>query len=91
MKNPEASWDKTSLTVFGYKNYGLQSERYRYITYADGTEELYDHDNDRWEWHNLADDPEYAAVKREMRKGIPAHHEPPGVTYQPPSRKRRAR
>jgi len=91
MKNPEASWDKTSLTVFGYKNYGLQSERYRYITYADGTEELYDHDNDRWEWHNLADDPGYAAVKREMRKGIPAHHEPPGVTYKPPSRKRSAR
>ena len=91
MKNPEASWDKTSLTVFGYKNYGLQSERYRYITYSDGTEELYDHDNDRWEWHNLADDPEYAAVKREMRKGIPAHHEPPGVTYKPPSRKRSAR
>lgn len=49
MKNPKASWDKTSLTVFGYRNYGLQSERYRYITYADGTEELYDHDNDRWE------------------------------------------
>ena len=91
LKNPEASWDRTSLTVFGYKNYGLQSERYRYITYADGTEELYDHDIDRWEWHNLADDPEYAVVKQEMRKEIPAHHEPPGVTYNPPSRKRIAR
>ena len=91
MKNPEASWHKTSLTVFGYKNYGLRSERYRYITYADGTEELYDHHNDRWEWHNLAGDPEYAEVKQEMRKGLPAHHEPPGVTYKPPSRKRSAR
>ena len=38
MKNPEASWDKTSLTVFGHKNYGIRSERYRYIVYADGTE-----------------------------------------------------
>jgi len=84
MKNPEASWDKTSLTVFGYKNYGLQSERYRYITYADGTEELYDHHKDRWEWHNLANDPDYAEVKQDMRKGLPAHHEPPGVTYVPP-------
>jgi arylsulfatase A-like enzyme len=57
MEDPEASWDKTSLTVFGYKNYGLRSERYRYIVYADGTEELYDHEKDKWEWHNLADSP----------------------------------
>ncbi len=84
MKNPEAEWDKTSLTVFGYKNYGLRSERYRYITYADGTEELYDHKSDRWEWQNLADNPEYAEVKQEMRKELPTHHEPNGVTYVPP-------
>ena len=91
MRNPDASWHKTSLTIFGYKNYGLRSERCRYITYADGTEELYDHHNDRWEWHNLADDPEYAEVKQEMRKGLPAHHEPPGATYELPGRKRSAR
>ena len=84
MKNPEADWDKTTLTVFGYKNYGLRSERYRYITYADGTEELYDHQSDRWEWENLADNPEYAEVKKEMRQELPTHHQPKGVTYIPP-------
>ena len=78
MKNPEAPWDKTSLTTFGYKNYGVRSERYRYIVYADGSEELYDHEKDKWEWHNLADSPEYADIKKEMQKGIPVHHEPPG-------------
>jgi hypothetical protein len=36
------------------------------------------------EWKNLADNPEYAAIKKKMRKEIPAHHEPPGVTYVPP-------
>ena len=91
MKNPEASWNKTSLTVFGYKNYGIRSERYRYIVYADGTEELYDHKKDKWEWHNLADRPELADVRKEMRKGIPSHHEPPGATYELPGRKRKAR
>ena len=91
MKNPEASWDKTSLTVFGHKNYGIRSERYRYIVYADGTEELYDHKKDNWEWHNLAGNSDYAEVKKEMRKGIPAHHEPPGATYELPGRKRNAR
>jgi len=89
MCDPEAEWEKTSLTVFGYKNYGLRSERYRYITYADGTEELYDHKKDRWEWQNLADNPEYAEVKKVMRKGLPTHHEPNGVTYDLPGRNRK--
>jgi arylsulfatase A-like enzyme len=79
MKDPEASWDKTTLTTFGYKNYGIRSERYRYIVYADGSEELYDHKNDKWEWKNLAGDPEYAHIIKEMRKGIPDHHEPTGA------------
>jgi arylsulfatase A-like enzyme len=91
MKNPKASWNKTSVTSFGYKNYGIRSERYRYIVYADGTEELYDHEKDKWEWRNLADNPEYAKVKKDMRKGIPAHHEPSGITYKLPARKRNAR
>ena len=50
MKNPKASWVKTSLTVFGYNNCSLRSERYRYLTYANGTEELYNHEKDRREW-----------------------------------------
>ena len=91
MKNPKASWNKTSVTSFGYQNYGIRSERYRYIVYADGTEELYDHEQDKWEWHNLAANPEYADVKAKMRRGIPAHHEPPGVTYQLPGRKPKTR
>ena len=90
-KNPKASWNKTSVTSFGYKNYGIRSERYRYIVYADGTEELYDHEKDKWEWRNLADNPEYAKVKKDMRKGIPAHHEPSGITYKLPARKRNTR
>ena len=35
--------------------------------------------DDKWEWRNLATDPEYAGVKKKMRKGIPAHHEPMGA------------
>jgi len=90
LKDPEAAWDKTTtLTVFGFKNYGLRSERYRYITYADGTEELYDHQNDRWEWNNLAEDPEYAGVKKTMRQGLPTHHQRPGATYEIKRKKKR--
>jgi len=79
MKDPDAAWDKVSLTTFGFKNYGVRSERYRYIVYEDGSEELYDHQVDKWEWHNLANHPEYAAIKTTMRKAIPTHHEPIGA------------
>ena len=86
MKDPEALWDEATVTTFGYKNYGVRSGRYRYIVYEDGSEELYDHANDMWEWKNLAGNPQFAAVKKNMQKWIPVHHEPPGPTYKPPKR-----
>ena len=86
MQDPEAAWDEATVTTFGYKNYGIRSGRYRYIVYEDGSEELYDHTNDKWEWKNLAGKPQFAAIKQNMRKWIPAHHEPPGATYKPPRR-----
>ena len=79
MKNPDAPWDETTVTYFGYKNFGVRSERYRYIVYEDGTEELYDRTKDKWEWTNLANNPEYAAIKKKMRGEIPIHHEPVGA------------
>ena len=71
MKDPDAAWDEATVTTFGYKNYGVRSERYRYIVYEDGTEELYDHAKDKWEWLNLADNPEYAVIKRRCLKRFP--------------------
>jgi len=88
MKNPDAAWDETTVTTFGYKNYGVRSKRYRYIVYKDGTEELYDHTKDKWEWKNLAGNSDYAEVMEKLRKEIPSHHEPSGVTYKVPKRKR---
>ena len=79
MKNPEAEWDKATVTTFGYKNYGVRSERYRYIVYEDGSEELYDHSDDKWEWRNLAADSEHAEIKAQLRRWIPEHHERVGA------------
>nr|WP_271891675.1 sulfatase-like hydrolase/transferase [Planctomicrobium sp.] len=87
MKDPDTTWHEATVTTFGYKNYGVRSQRYRYIVYENGTEELYDHTQDKWEWKNLADDPEYAVIKKKMRQELPTHHEPSGVTYVPPKRK----
>ncbi len=41
------------LTVHGPGNFALRSRHFRYIRYADGTEELYDHRQDTQELKNL--------------------------------------
>jgi choline-sulfatase len=71
LKNPEAEWERPALTTHGRNNHSLRTERYRYIRYSDGTEELYDHDKDELEWDNLAGDPKYAEVKKQLTKWLP--------------------
>jgi iduronate 2-sulfatase len=36
------------------QHYAIRTQRHRYILYNTGDEELYDHDTDPYEWHNLA-------------------------------------
>ena len=54
----------------------LRSQRWRYIRYADGTEELYDHNNDEMEWNNLANQPQYTRVKTQMASWLPKVNAP---------------
>jgi arylsulfatase A-like enzyme len=71
LQNPDAKWEHPALMTYQRGNHAVRSERWRYIRYADGTQELYDHDNDPDEWYNLAGDPEYARVVRKHQKWIP--------------------
>jgi len=71
LKDPAAKWDRPALTTHGKDNHGIRTERWRYIRYADGGEELYDHDADPLEWKNLAKDPAKASVISELRKHLP--------------------
>jgi arylsulfatase A-like enzyme len=79
LKDPSAAWDRPSLTTFGRNNHSVRSERFRYIRYSDNTEELYDHQTDELEWHNLASDPRYAVVKRDLARWLPQVNEPDSV------------
>lgn len=76
LKNPAAPWERPALTTAGFKNHALRTDRWRYIRYADGAEELYDHDNDPMERRNLAAQPEFAKVKAGLQEWLPKHDEP---------------
>lgn len=76
LENPAAAWDRPALTTYGQNNHALRTERWRYIRYADGGEELYDHNNDSYEWTNLAAKPEFAALKAQLAKDFPAVNVP---------------
>lgn len=52
-------------------NHAVRTERWRYIQYADGTEELYDHENDPNEWYNVALKNENQAIIEELKKFVP--------------------
>jgi Domain of unknown function (DUF4976) len=69
--NPQLEWDRPALTTHGRGNHALRTERWRYIRYADGGEELYDHTADPNEWHNLVAKPEFTNVNAELAKSLP--------------------
>jgi len=71
LEDPKAKWDRAAVTTFHKDNHSIRSETWRYIRYADGGEELYNHDSDPYEWTNLAKDPQYASVKADLAQFAP--------------------
>ncbi|MGD8810128.1 MAG: sulfatase [Gammaproteobacteria bacterium] len=76
LRDPDSQWDTPAVTTYGFDNHAVRSEKFRYIRYADGTEELYDSLEDPNEWHNLADEPQYRRVKRELARWLPEENAP---------------
>ena len=71
MEQPDREWDRSALTTHIRGNHSVRSERWRYIRYSDGTEELYDHENDSLEWTNLAGDAQYRDIIAAYAAWIP--------------------
>ncbi|MEM8953849.1 MAG: sulfatase [Verrucomicrobiota bacterium] len=79
-----------AITHHNHDNVGIRTENWRYIKYADGSEELYNMKKDPNEWTNLADNPEYSDQKKKLVKWVPKNDAPPApgsaariLTYNP--------
>jgi arylsulfatase A-like enzyme len=69
LESPDADWPHVSITYLAEPgSYGLSTEHWRYVHYANGDEELYDSQSDRYEWNNLAAKAEHAARLADLRK-----------------------
>jgi arylsulfatase A-like enzyme len=77
LKNAKAERPWPAITTHNKDNHAIRTEKWRYIRYADGSEELYDRDADPHEWANLAGDAKLAAVKKELAKWLPAKNANP--------------
>jgi arylsulfatase A-like enzyme len=76
LNKPSANWDRPSVMTYLRGNHAVRDERWRYIRYADGTEELYDHTVDPHEWTNLASSPNYTAAKHRLSQKLPGADAP---------------
>jgi choline-sulfatase len=77
LMNSSAAREWPAITSHNQGNHAVRSERWRYIRYADGSEELYDHCEDPNEWKNLAKDPAFKSIVADHAKWLPKVDLPP--------------
>lgn len=85
LRNVESAWPHTAITTHDGNNHAVRGRRYRYIRYADGSEELYDLRDDPAEWTNLVGRRELQHVIDRLAKHVPQE------VAEPPARPRRLR
>ena len=82
LRDASAKREWPAITTHNHDNHGIRSRDWRYIHYADGSEELYDMRKDPNEWTNLAADPKYADILNEHRRWMPKSRKPvPGSAH----------
>ena len=91
LADPKAAWSLPAITTHGRGNHSVRTDHWRYIRYADGSEELYDHTKDPFEWTNLASKPELAEVKAQLAAHLPNREAPVSTARANAEKKKRNR
>lgn len=68
LRDPATTTGRAVVTMFDPGNGSLRTDRWRYIRYADGSEELYDHLSDPNEWNNLSGAQQHADQLQDLRR-----------------------
>jgi len=80
VRKPDIDWPYPAVITHSPRwlgpNHAVRSERFHYIHYGRGGEELYDVSSDPNQWQNLASDPDYVTTKAGLRKWLPASNAP---------------
>jgi arylsulfatase len=67
----ESANGKSIVTTMGRGTHGVVTQRWHYVRYFDGSEELYDREADPQEWFNLAGESGYGAVIDRLARNLP--------------------
>lgn len=76
LDNPNTARPWPAITSHNQGNHAVRTDRWRYIRYADGSEELYDMLHDPQEWTNLAGHSDLAPVKQDLAEWLPEVDKP---------------
>jgi len=81
LKRPKRRTGRTVVITQGFQNHAVRSDKWRYIRYADGTEELYDQIEDPKNFYNLASVSRHQQTKRKLALSLPSVNAEPHPTF----------
>jgi arylsulfatase A-like enzyme len=76
LRDPSKPRTQPAITSSYFGNHSIRSRNWRLISYEDGAKELYDHQTDPDEFHNLAKDPKHQKIIKELSQWLPKNTAP---------------
>jgi arylsulfatase A-like enzyme len=76
LKDPTARRNRPVLISSYFGNHAIRTRDWRYIRYADGAEELYDHRRDATEFNNLAQSASHQEIVEKLAQWLPRNPAP---------------
>jgi arylsulfatase A-like enzyme len=81
LEDPSTDTGRAVVCTQDFNNHAIRSDRWRYIRYADGSEELYDQLEDPENFYNLVGKKQSDSVKQELATWLPEHNAEPHPTF----------